>query len=148
MILKYSDPKNVPYIEFEDGSKFIFSTLLEDRLKGFNYLSFSGKNTTSVCVSGKNARNKRYYDTSENINFVTDMSLSSIDKRVKGKNGPLTPITLGLLKKLFDRLVSDDGYMSRKSINKLEKIFNELNNIKEDTWDDDPDVENDESEEL
>jgi len=148
MILKYSDPRNVPFIEFEDGSMLIFSTLLEDKVKGFNYLSFSGRNTSSVCISGKGARNKKYLDTSENISFVTDMSLGNIDKRAKGKAGPLTPITLGLLKKLFERLVSEDGYMSRKSLIKLEKIFNELNNIKEDSWDDDPDVEDDELEEL
>jgi hypothetical protein len=144
MQLKYSDPRNVPFIEFEDGSKLIFSTLLEHRIKGFHYMSFSGRNTTSVCVSGKGARKKKYYDTSEDVSFVTDMSLTSIDKRVRGKKGPLTPITLGLLRKLFKRLVSEDGYMSRKSLNKLEKIFNELNNVKEDTWDDDPTANGDE----
>jgi len=143
MQLKYSIPNKVPFIEFEDGSRLVFSTLLENKEKGFNYMTFSGRSMSSVCISGKGARKKKFYDTSEVISFATDMNLNNLDKRIKTKAGPLSPITLGILKKLFGEL-APRGWMSRKSLVKLDKVLTMLNNDEEDKCDDDPTANGDE----
>ena len=143
MRLKYSSPKNVPYIEFDDGNKLIFTTILEHKDKGFHSMTFSGKSVSSICVSGKRAKVRRYIDTSEIITFATDMKFSNLDKRIKGKNETLSPITLGFLKKVFNKL-APEGWMSRDSLWKLEKVFDKLNNVEEDMVDDDPTANGDE----
>jgi hypothetical protein len=139
MILKYSDPKGVPYIELEGNSRLSFPLLMENKLKGWQWITFSGRSTESVCISGKGAKNKRYLDTTENISFITDMSLSEVDKRVKGKNGPLSPATLGFLKKEFSKL-APDGWMSRDSLSKLEVVINGLTESDVDRMNDDPTI--------
>jgi len=136
MRLKYSTPKNVPYIEFDDGNKLIFTTILEDKDKGFHSMTFSGKSISSICVSGKRAKVRRYIDTSEVITFATDMKFNNLDKRIKGKNETLSPVTLGFLKKVFNKL-APGGWMSREALWKLEKVFDKMNNVEEDMVDED-----------
>jgi len=127
MILKYSTPKGTPYIEFDDGSSFAFPLMMEDPQRGWKWMVFSGMSTESICVSGKNTKAKKYLETSEHIGFVTDLSLSTLDKRVKGKNGPLSPITLGILKKMLGEM-APDGWLSRESLVRLEDKLNSINN--------------------
>jgi hypothetical protein len=146
MIFKYSTPKGVPYIEFEDGSSLAFPLFMEDKEKGWQWVTFSGKSTESICVSGKGSKKKKYLDIPENITFTTDLSLSSIDKRVKGKCGPLSPITLGVLKKIFEEL-APDGWMSRDAIAKLENKLNVFSDREEDEWNEDPTI-GDEDDEI
>lgn len=145
MRLLYSDPKRVPYIEFEDGSRLSFPLFMENRNKGWQWISFSGFSTESICVSGKSAKNKKFVDVSENINFVTDMALSDIDKRVKGKEGPLSPATLGFLKKAFIEL-APDGWLSRDSLSKLEERINGIDISDEDNMNEDPTLSDDDDE--
>jgi len=145
MKLLYSTPKNVPYIELDENNKLIFTSLSNNEKDGYNWLVFSGRNTTSICVSGKGAKNKKYFDISENTNFVTDMALRDIDKSVSGKKGPLSPITLGILRKMFIEL-APNGIMEKESLWKLEKMLDVMNGREEDNWNEDATANGDEEE--
>jgi hypothetical protein len=139
MILKYSDSKGVPYIEFENGSSLSFPLFMEDSEKGWKYVTFSGTSTESILISGKGAKRKRYVDILEHIGFTADLSLptSDIDKRVRGKQGPLSPTILSFLRKTFGKL-APDGYLSRESLAVLERELIKVQPNKEDYMNDDP----------
>lgn len=145
MKLKYSDPKRVPYIEFEDGSNLGFPLFMEDRLKGFKWMVFSGRTTESLCVSGKTVKNKKYVDIVEDIRFTTDLTLPNavIDKRVKSLKGPLSPATLSFLRKTFEKL-APEGYLSRQSLSLLKDELERIDGKEEDNWNDDPTITDDE----
>ena len=137
MILRYSRPKNVPYIEFDDGNKLIFSTLTEHPAKGFNWLSFSGKIMSEHKI-GKGKR-KKVISSAESTNFITDLKFKKIPKKVKDTT--LTPIVLKFLKRAFYELTEDD-YFPRKNLKKLhEMIDDKFNHIDRDEVDDDPDLD-------
>jgi len=146
MRLLYSEPKGVPYIELENGSNLGFPLFMEDKKRGWKWVVFSGKVTESVCVSGKGAKNKKYIDNTDHVGFVTDLALSSIDKNVKGKNGPLSPVVLGSLKKIFSEL-APDGWLSRESLTRLEALLLKLEMPEEDRVDDDPTIDDDDDDE-
>ena len=42
MILKYSEGSNSPFIQIDENNKLIFSTLTEDKRKGFRWFAFNG----------------------------------------------------------------------------------------------------------
>ena len=131
MILKYTKT-NTPYIEFDNGAKFIFSATTKDDIKGYKYLCFSHSEVKSICISGAKAKNKRYASVFEPISFVTTMQFEKIPN--EGKK-VLTSITLSWLKKTFEGLISGD-YFPEKNL----KLLSQKLNIVDDTddWDDDP----------
>jgi len=143
MILKYSTPNSVPYIEFDDQNKLIFSTLTEHPIKGFKWLAYSGKIVSEHRI-GKGKR-KKILVSEESTNFITDLKLTKIPKKVKDTT--LTPKTLKFLKKVFKELtMENDNYFPKKNLTKLqEMIDNEFNYVYvddiTDTMDDDPDLD-------
>ena len=141
MILKHSKPNGVPYLEFEDGSKLVFSTLTEHKTKGFNWLAFSGKVISEFKMAGKGKKKKaKYFSTKENINFMTNMRFTEIPANVKKMGGPLSPVTLAFLKKAFKKL-APDGYFPRENLVVLESMIDDsFNHIDLDELDDDPDL--------
>lgn len=149
MILKYSDPKRVPYIEFEDGSNIGFPLFMEHPKLGFKWLVFSGRSTETLCASGKNTKKKKYIDITENISFTTDLTLpnADIDKRVKTKKGPLSPVVLSYLRKTFAEL-APNGYLSRESLVKLESEINKTYDSEYDNMNEDPTITDDDGDDL
>ena len=146
MKLKYSVPKKIPYIEFNDGNKLIFGTLVENE-KGFNTFVFSGKAITEYKLGSKSKKSKKkeqIYQISDSINFITDMKFTSIPKEVKGSKGSLSPIVLKFLKKALKELVIEDHF-PRKNLDKLaEMIDNRFNSevfTEDDSLDDDPELD-------
>ena len=137
MRLLYSEPSKVPYIEFDKDNKLIFSVSTEDFLKGFKYLCFSGRKYSRIRIG------QRIMNISEPTNFVTDMKFTGIPKALKTKKGPLSPITFGVLKKMFKELVPD-GYFHRDNLPKLTKMLDRLESCEEDYVDDDPTANGDE----
>ena len=140
MILKYSKPKGVPYIEFEDGCKLIFCTPLEDKQRGFKWLSFSGKIESEFKIGGKGKKKGKSFISTEHVGFMTDMKLTEIPQDVKGKDGPLSLVTLAQLKKIFKEL-APDGYFPRENLEILaDKLDNKFNHVDLDELMDDPDL--------
>ena len=139
MELKYSTPKGVPYIEFDDVNKFIFPTLIEHPVKGFNAICFSGMVGTTISLSKKSVKkaNRKTMTITDRINFTTDIDLSAIPKDA---NSILTPITISFLKSCFDN-VRDGEYISRKALIELGKMLEKTNGYDEDEWEEDPDIE-------
>ncbi len=138
MILRYSQPKNVPYIEFDDGNMLIFSTLTEHPEKGFNWMAFSGK-IVSEHKLGKGKR-KKIISSAESTNFITSTKFEEIPKKVKETT--LTPIVLKFLKRTFYELSDGDGYFPRKNLKKLyDMIDDKFNHIDRDVINDDPDLD-------
>ena len=129
MILRYSNPKKIPYIDLGDGHKLIFSTAGRKSRKGYKYLSYSGRSTNTIPISGGKAKRKRTVDITENITFSTDMMFTKLPKEVKSI-GKLTPITLGYLKKLFKELTVGD-YFPTDNLSKLSESFSILDKEEE-----------------
>jgi len=77
MYLKYSKTK-MPFIEFDNGAKLMFSTLTKDIDKGYKWLVFSHTETNNVCLSAAKVKNKRYAKVAERIGFVTNMNFKKI----------------------------------------------------------------------
>jgi len=142
MKLLYSIPKGLPYIDLGNNSKLIFSTLLEKPNSGFKYLCFSG----IISKSFKNGKSQRTYIIDEHISFVTNMRFIDIPKVLRTKWGVLSPLTLGVLKKIFEKL-APDGYFPRSNLDKLCKILDRFDSCVEDTWSDDPTANGDEEDE-
>ena len=142
MILKYSIPNGTPYLEFEDNSRLVFSSLTEDKNKGFKWISFSGKVVQKFKMGGKGKKKNttKTITTSNPITFTTNMKLTEIPKDVKGKAGALSPVTLTFLKKAFNKL-APDGYFPRENLVVLEDMIDHrYNHIDLDALDDDPDL--------
>jgi hypothetical protein len=135
MDLKYSKPSNVPYIEFDNVNKFIFSTMNEHPVKGFKYLCFSGILGTVISIGKKKKKQKKITIT-DRINFTTDLDLSGIPTNAKSL---LTPITINYIKNSLKKVRNND-YVSREGLKKLGVLLNRTNGIEQDEWDDDPDI--------
>ena len=139
MELKFSEPKGVPYIEFDEVNKLIFATALEHKTKGFNYVCFSGIVGTKIMLGKRGAKRKtkqKSITIEDRINFATDVYLSSIPKEAMTI---LTPITLNFLKKCFDDYRVGD-YIPRSSLQDLADCLDATNGIDEDTWEEDPHI--------
>jgi len=136
MYLDYSK-KGIPFILFENGSRLSFSVTTENEDKGFKYLCFKCIDTKTVTVSGAKAKKKRTTEIVEDISFVMDMNF----KRDKIKGIPTDakkffgPLTVGILKKIFNDLI-EDGYFPRKNLKILEEKLN--GEDPNDLLDDDP----------
>jgi hypothetical protein len=139
MELKFSSPKNVPYIEFDEVNKLIFASALEHKTKGFNYVCFSGIVGTKISLSKRNTKSKKKPKTLEirdRINFISDVHLSSIPKEAMSV---LTPVTLNFLRKCFNDY-SEGDYIARDKLQSIADCLERTNGIDEDTWDEDPDI--------
>jgi hypothetical protein len=137
MILRYSTPKNIPYIEFDDGSKLIFSTPTEHPTKGFKWFGFSGQILSEHKI-GKGKR-KKVMTSATSTNFITNIKFMWIPKKVK--DSTLTPITLNFLKRSFHQ-IGDGEYFPREGLAKLEKLIDDnFNHVDRDLIDDDPDLD-------
>ena len=137
MILKYSTPKGVPYIEFDDGSRLIFSTPTEHSTKGFKWFGFSGKIVSEHSI-GKGKR-KKIFTSAESTNFITNIKFTEIPKKVKDTT--LSPIILKFLKRSFHEL-GDGEYFPRESLTKLEVLIDDnFNHVDRDLINDDPDLD-------
>jgi len=126
----------VPYIEFENGNKLIFSTITEDKQKGFKWLVYSGNYTKTICLSGgkKNNKEPKIANTNHAIYFITDMKLSGIPKEAK-KCLPNSTVTS--LKRLLNEFIKE-GYFHRNNLLKLEKLLSSDIFVEEDYLDEDP----------
>ncbi|MFT7880860.1 MAG: hypothetical protein ABXS91_10760 [Sulfurimonas sp.] len=120
MKLYYSEPKRVPYIEFGDGSRLIFATILEDKEKGFKYLTFSGKAVSKYKVNGNGKKRKKSMEISDHVSFSTDLKLTGLDKTVRGKGKPLSPARVKKLKALFKKY-GDGEWITRTGIEEIAK---------------------------
>lgn len=120
MKILYSEPNKVPYIEFEDGSKLIFSTLTEDKEKGFHDLSFNGKVINQYKFK-EQGRQPYRVDVAEHISFMTNLRLTEIPRKVQGKYGPLRTENAKLLRKLFKKYSIDGEWITREGIKNISK---------------------------
>lgn len=134
MKLMKSIPNGIPYIEFDPENRLIFSTVTETK-DGFRYLSFRGKNTATLSLSGARAKKKRTFDITDIVTFSTNMKFEEIPK--DGRK-VLTSTTLNYLRKLFKDL-APNGIFPRENLDKLANILDDkFKEDKEDYIDDDP----------
>ena len=138
MKLLYSKNK-VPYIQFENGARLIFSAITESD-RGFKYLAFTARDVRSVVVSGAKAKKKRVFKTNNLIGSVLDTNFKSPDKNSvpkKLRKVGFTKIVESYLRKTFKLLIDEDGYFPRENIPTLQGILENTYGNKEDMIDDD-----------
>jgi hypothetical protein len=135
MILKYSKPKGIPYIELDEHNRLIFSVSTEAP-QGFRYLCFNGCAVSTININGSKAKNRKMVDISSVVNFTTTMNFTKVPKLAK--RTALTPLVLGYLKKTFKDLIDDEGHFPRECLPTLGKILERVSGKDEDEWDDDP----------
>lgn len=129
-----------PYIELEGGDKLIFSKATADPVKGFKYLCYSGKSTSTVCISGSRAKNKKYSKIVENVNFSVRLSdFKRPTSNPKGfPKGIMPKITLGYFKKEISKLLDKDGYLPFDMVPVLNDTLSQMD--RNDMVDDDPEA--------
>ena len=139
MKLLYS-VNEVPYIQFENGARLIFSKSTESD-RGFKYLAFSGVDITSIVVSGAKAKKVRRFRSSSHVSSVLDTNLKSPGKSSVPKalrNIGFTKLVESYLRKMFEPLIDEDGYFPRENLPTLQGILDRDYENDEDTWDNDP----------
>lgn len=118
MELKYSKVEKVPFIQIDEDNKLIFSVLNEDTRLGFKWFAFSGETRQKV----KYGNTGRYTTITNHESCMPTVLLEKLPKRVKAKDGPLSPPTLKKLKSVMKNLVVD-GYFPRHNLDKLDKAL-------------------------
>lgn len=125
MELKFSK-NNIPYIEFDEESFLIFSTLLE-KTQGFKYLTYSGIIVISARV--KKAGKIVTVHNTERKGFSTDLKLTKIPREVS-KHTHLKADMCKYLRKIFKRHTVN-GYIPRDNIIPLGKDLEKLSKLLE-----------------
>lgn len=134
MKLMKSIPSGIPYIEFDSENRLIFSKATETR-EGFKHLSFRGKDTVTLSLSGARAKKKKTVSVTDVVTFSTNMKLEEIPR--EGKK-ILSPMMVKYLKKIFEDL-APNGIFPRENLDKLANVLDEkFGENKEDYIDDDP----------
>ena len=139
MKLFYSKNK-VPYIQFENGAKLIFSTSTEDE-RGFKYLAFNARDLRSTVVSAAKAKRKKVFKTSSHVGAILNTNFKCPDKNSVPKDlrtVGFTKIVESYLRKTFRLLIDEDGYFPRENMPTLQGILENAYGNKEDMMDDDP----------
>ena len=136
MELKYS-VTNIPFIEFDDENKLIFSSCTKN-IKGYKYLVFSGKTTTTVEVSGgKGVKGKKRVRVDQDTNFNTNMLLEKIPTDCKG-NRHLSKMNVGIIRTMIGKYLIEETYFPEKCIPMLEKELTRFDVSETDSLEDDP----------
>ena len=135
MILKYSEGSNSPFIQIDENNKLIFSTLTEDKRKGFRWFAFNGITRQKV----KYGKTGRFTMVTNHESCMPTVLLEKLPKRVKAKDGPLSPIVLKKLKSIM-RDLCVDGWFPRENLENLGRALSGDEQIfeAEDFVDDDP----------
>lgn len=115
-----------PYIELENGGKLIFSKITADPIRGYRFLCYNNTKTSSVTVSGKNAKRKKTYSVSEDENFTVRLKDFKRDDKKGFPKGIVDKITLSYLKKKVMDLVDDEGYLPYYRIEDLNDTLVQL----------------------
>ena len=110
MNLVFSE-SGIPFIDFGNENRLIFSNTTKHPDKGYKYMVFAGSDISNVTVSGSRAKKKKVFKEHIPISFTIDMDFKRDGKKgipIKAKR-IFSKITISWLKKKFSRYIVD-GY--------------------------------------
>jgi hypothetical protein len=146
MELKFSET-GIPYIELMPNHNIIFSETTRSS-QGYKYLCYSGSTVSEIVSAGKPSKSKaktkrkikaknKSVKVKEVVNFITDMKLSKIKKKLV-KNTPFSPITQSYLRKTLSKLIDEDGFFPPSKLEILRLELERTNGEDSDSWNNDP----------
>ncbi len=125
-------------IQFENG-KLIFSRITADPDRGYKYIVYSGRSTTTTCVSSSRAKRKRYTDIVESQNFTVRVKDLKRDDKSGFPKKIISKISLNFLKKLIQDNINGE-YLPYSKMELISKGINDLEKAS-DSLDNDPDID-------
>ena len=102
----------IPYIEFDEKTRLIFSSVVGETEHSYKYFAFQGTNFTSIKV--KQTEGYVYGDIHEKVSFMIDISLNDIPS--EGRQNEYVKDNFPGLRKILSRYVNGDGCFPKEKL--------------------------------